>query len=225
MRVEKREPDNGIDIAGSMMSSEKAPERRMAKGGSMRIKRGEEPLPSRRGLVTSNSVNKIKSDEMPPDRGLSKGGSMRLKRPIGRGPSRGTTSMKSKRGEMDPERKTLNSNRVRRDYKDKLEYLEEDHKEELETLKTEYEENLKKLNDLCIEKDQHIANYGNEIQRFHRLPNSLGGKLITTGPSNGQAGKMPEIGRYEKDGYLLASKKGGGQKYAVFYYKYDEEVE
>jgi hypothetical protein len=151
------------------------------------------------------------------------------KRPPSRGLSK-ATSVRSKRGETDPERKSSDperkpsSSKVRRDYEKKLDELEEDHKQELDELKAEYEEKLKSLRDQCIEKDQRIANYWHEIQRFQRLPNSHDGKLITSGLLNGHASKMPEIGRYAKDGYLLAS-KSRGPKYAVFYYKHDEEVE
>jgi hypothetical protein len=99
-----------------------------------------------------------------------------------------------------------------------IELLKAKHNMELMKLKTEYETSLAKFRDLCLEKDQHIALYWEEIRKYERLPNDA--RLVSSGGLNGGPSKMPEIGTQPKDGQLYFSKKGA-TKYAVFYYKCD----
>ena len=99
-----------------------------------------------------------------------------------------------------------------------IELLLAKHNAELMRLKHEYETNLAKLRDVCLEKDQHIALYWEEIRKYERLPNDA--RLMLSGGLTGGPTKMPEIGNQPRDGQLLLAKKGGS-KYAVFYYKCD----
>ncbi len=99
-----------------------------------------------------------------------------------------------------------------------IELLKAKHNMELMKLKNEYETSLAKLRYLCLEKDQHIALYWEEIRKYERLPNDA--RLVSSGGLNGGPSKMPEIGTHPKDGQLYFSKKGA-TKYAVFYYKCD----
>jgi len=112
---------------------------------------------------------------------------------------------------------------AKKEYEAKIVDLNRDHQEEMAHLKKEYETNLIKLRDLCLEKDKHIANYWQELQRYQRMPNSIEGKFGPSGMMN-KATKMPEIGKISADGHLYTVKsKDGSKRYPMFYYQGAEE--
>jgi len=93
-----------------------------------------------------------------------------------------------------------------------------EHEAAMEALKKEYEEKLTHLQDVCYEKDKHIKNYYQELNKFERLPNGTEGKIVQSGRKE-QPTVMPTIGKHSKEGYLLSGKKLGGAKFPLFYYK------
>lgn len=93
-----------------------------------------------------------------------------------------------------------------------------EHEAAMEALKNEYEEKLTHLQEVCYEKDKHIKNYYQELNKFERLPNGTEGKIVQSGRKE-KPTVMPTIGKHSKDGYLLAGKKLGGAKFPLFYYK------
>ena len=102
----------------------------------------------------------------------------------------------------------------------KMGELRKEHQEEMDRMKREYDAMIRQLEDISVEKDRQIELYQKELRCFERLPNSHEGKLVCSGLLKGHPTALPEIGKHERDGYILIPKKGGN-KYPVFYYKCD----
>lgn len=119
---------------------------------------------------------------------------------------------------MDPEQAAT----TKKDYEKKMKALELRHKKELDKLKSEYEKNLLKIRDVALEKEATIVGLKQDMERFKRLPNEPGGRLMQSGDQQ-QPDQMPTNGNYTPDGLVLSKPKGGG-KYAVFFYDYKASV-
>jgi hypothetical protein len=112
-------------------------------------------------------------------------------------------------------------NQAKKEFEAKAVDLKREHQEEMAHLKKEYETNLLKLRDMCLEKDKHIANYWQELQRYVRVPNAPEGKFGPSGMMN-KVTKMPEIGKTSSEGHLYSTKIAGEVKrHPMFYYQAD----
>ena len=98
--------------------------------------------------------------------------------------------------------------------------MKKEYQESIDRLKAEFDTKTSHLQELCYEKDKHIKVYYEELARYQRLPNNPDGKLVASGRSV-QPSKMPELGKHNVEGYVLAGKKKDSSKYPIFYYKTD----
>jgi BTB/POZ domain len=99
--------------------------------------------------------------------------------------------------------------------------MKREYEDAVAKIKAEFDEKMSHLQELCYEKDKHIKGYFEELGRYQRLPNTLEGKLVTSGRSV-KPTLMPDVGKHSADGYLIVGKKKGSPKYPVFYYKGEE---
>eukprot|EP00977_Amphora_coffeiformis_P014595 scaffold4097_cov166-Amphora_coffeaeformis.AAC.52 len=119
---------------------------------------------------------------------------------------------------MDPQQAAT----TKKDYEKKIKAMELRHKKELDKLKSEYEKNLLKIRDVALEKEATIVGLKQDMERFQRMPNEPGGRLMQSGDQQ-QPDQMPTNRNYTRDGLVLSKPKSGG-KYAVFFYDYNASV-
>lgn len=106
---------------------------------------------------------------------------------------------------------------LKKEYEEKMAAMEKQHQDELDKLKKDFETNLLKLRDVALDKEKSITGLKEELERFERMPNQPGGRLMQSGSAQ-KPDTMPSMGEYETDGLVLSKPKGQG-KFAVFFYK------
>jgi hypothetical protein len=105
---------------------------------------------------------------------------------------------------------------IREEYESKMEIMRREHDRALSKLKKEFEISLLKLRDMVLQKDKDISKYTKELMKFERLPNSHGGKLLSSNEKNKPVG-LPMLGPRKPEG-VIYSKKDAGGRFPLFYY-------
>ena len=114
------------------------------------------------------------------------------------------------------EKQTLEAAKLKKEYEAKISKLKRDFADEREARQKDYDANVVKLRDLCVEKDDYIRKYWDELKRFERMPNQPDGKVAQSGSHTPTL--MPTIGTHSQEGLILVNKKRG-TKLPLFYYK------
>lgn len=117
---------------------------------------------------------------------------------------------------MQSSKAKLEAANLKKEYESKMAAMERLHQQALDNMKGEFEKNLLKLRDLALEKEQTIVELKGEMNRFERMPNQPGGRLMQSGSAQ-QPESMPKYGEHTAEGLVLTRPKGGG-KFAIFYY-------